>query len=230
MAPPAFRSEAVRQHSMSRAFTGPNRIEKAMATQEQEISTSMPARQEPITTASTQAQQDSAAAVMKWRGEDALMRAATEVAAPRRRLLASLRDAHADTAARIAGLRRACRPPAASPRAGDAHPVLARLLEEAEEQLHRLETVLALLRERPAANVARLTAAEAALPAGEAGGHAPALLRALAAEERRGAEEARRMRDLAHLAGQHMAARLLDLTAGEREASARDIAAASGHH
>jgi len=201
-----------------------------MATQEQEIFTSIPAHQEPIPTTSTQAQQDRAGAAMKWRGEDALMRAATEVAAPRRRLLATLRDAHADTAARIAGLRRACRTLATSPQSGDARPVLARLLDEAEEQLHRLETVLAQLRERPAANGARLTTAETGLPVAEAGGHAPALLRALAAEERRGAEEARRMRDLAHLTGQHMAARLLDLTAEERDASARDIAAASPHH
>jgi hypothetical protein len=42
----------------------------------------------------------------------------------------------------------------------------------------------------------------------------------LAAEERRGAAEARALRDLAHLAGQHLAARMLDLTAEERSAAA----------
>lgn len=129
------------------------------------------------------------------RGDDALARAAGDVAAPRRRLLAGLRDAHAEAGARIARLR------------GRDCALAGRLLDEAEEQLRRIELLLALLRERP----------RPALPR-DVG---PTTAAVLAAEERAGAAEARRLRDMATLAEQHLAARLLDLTAEEREATAR---------
>ena len=133
------------------------------------------------------------------RGDDALARAAGDIAAPRRRLLAGLRDAHAEACARIARLR-------------DPQDALAaRLLDEAEEQLRRVELLLALLRERPR-------------PAGPRDA-APATPSVLAVEERAGAAEARRLRDMATLADQHLAARLLDLTAEERDATARALEA-----
>jgi hypothetical protein len=202
-----------------------------MPIQEQQISTFLSAPQEPTPTANTNRQPERVIVATMLRGEDALMRAATEVAAPHRRFVATLLDAHADTAARAAALRRGSRALGSSSGVEPARRVLARLLEESEEQLHRLETVLALLRERPAAHAARLTTAGLAYPASEAAErHVPALLRALAEEEQRGAADARAMRDLAYLAGHHMAARLLDLTAEERQASARAIAAASAHH
>jgi hypothetical protein len=144
------------------------------------------------------------------RGDDALARAAADAAAPRRRLVGALRDAHAEAALRIAALRGAVEagPPPVS------RALLARLLAEAEEQQRRLETAFAHLPTRPAARRA------ATPPAACAAHHGPA---ALAAEERRGAAEARALRNLAHLAGQHLAARLLDLTAEERATAARDI-------
>lgn len=154
------------------------------------------------------------------RGDDALARAAADAAAPRRRLVGALRDAHAEAALRIAALRAAVEagtPPI--PR-----PLLTRLLAEAEEQLRRLETAFAHLPTRPGGGLlggTRPAARRAATPpAACAAHHGPA---ALAAEERRGAAEARALRNLAHLAGQHLAARLLDLTAEERAAAARDI-------
>lgn len=148
------------------------------------------------------------------RGDDALARAAADAAAPRRRLLAALRDAHAEAKLRITSLDHASLPP----------PLAARLHMEAEAQQHRLELIFARLAERP--GVGRLpgrTCTAARLAA-----ECP---KTLAAEERRGASEARAMRDLAHLAGQHLAARLLDLTAEERTAAAAALeqtAAASG--
>lgn len=138
------------------------------------------------------------------RGDDALARAAVEIAAPRRRLLAGLRDAHAEANARITRLR--LTPPT---------PMAARLLEEAEEQLRRLELLLAQMRERP----------RPALPFARP----PVTPDALAAEERAGAAEARRLRDMACLAEQYLAARLLDLTAQERAASAEALAGARPH-
>jgi hypothetical protein len=129
------------------------------------------------------------------RGDDAFARAAQEIAAPHRRLLAGLCDAHAETSARIARLRQA-----------PEDPFTARLLAEAEEQLRRVEQLLAQWRERPR------PAPRLALP--------PAAPAMLAAEERAGAAEARRLRDIATLAGDHLAARLLDLTAQERAATA----------
>jgi hypothetical protein len=129
------------------------------------------------------------------RGDDAFARAAQEIAAPHRRLLAGLCDAHAETSARIARLRRA-----------PQDPFTTRLLAEAEEQLRRVELLLAQWRQRP--RPARHPALAPATPA------------MLAAEERAGAAEARRLRDIASLAGDHLAARLLDLTAKERAATA----------
>jgi hypothetical protein len=154
------------------------------------------------------------------RGDDALARAAADAAAPRRRLTGALRDAHAEAALRIAALRGAIETGTAPiPRA-----LLTRLLAEAEEQLRRLETAFAHLPARPGGGLVGGTrpAARRALPAQPGRGtcHGPA---ALAAEERRGAAEARALRNLAHLAGQHLAARLLDLTVEERATAARDI-------
>ncbi len=154
------------------------------------------------------------------RGDDALARAAADTAAPRRRLAAALRDAHAEARLRIATLRAAetgARPGAIPAALRD------RLVAEAEEQLHRLETIFAQLGERPGCG--RAAALHAALlPDGAWAAGRAGTLGALEAEERRGAEEARALRTLAHLSGQHLAARLLDLTAQERAAAARDVA------
>lgn len=136
------------------------------------------------------------------RGDDALARAAADAAAPRRRLLAALRDAHAEAALRDAALRD-------SPSVALPPVLLERLQRDAAAQLHRLETILARLPARPVAG--RLRREPTRRPAG------PAIL---AAEERRGTAEARALRDLAHLAGYHLAARLLDLTVTERAAAA----------
>ncbi len=154
------------------------------------------------------------------RGDDALARAAADAAAPRRRLISALRDAHAEAALRIAALRGATETGAAPiPRA-----LLVRLLAEAEEQQRRLETAFAHLPTRPGGGLVGGTRPAARRPppalAGSGAYQGPA---ALAAEERRGATEARALRNLAHLAGQHLAARLLDLTAEERAAAAREI-------
>ncbi len=138
------------------------------------------------------------------RGDDALARAAVEVAAPRRRLLAGLRDAHAEAHARIARLHQA-----------PACPMTTRLLEEAEEQFRRIELLLAQMRERPRA------AMGLSLP--------PVSVAELAAEERAGAAEARRLRDIACVAEQYLAARLLDLTAEERAATAEALAGTRPH-
>ena len=143
------------------------------------------------------------------RGDDALMRAAGDVAAPWRRLLAGLRDAHEDAMARILRLH----PLADGDRTAD------RLLAEAYEQLRRIELMLAQLRERPRSAL-RTVAQQATRHPGPT---------AWAAEEARGAADARQLQDLAHLAGQHLCARLLDLNAAEREAAARDLAAARPH-
>jgi hypothetical protein len=161
------------------------------------------------------------------RGDDALSRAAADVAAPRRRLLAGLRDAHAEACQRLSTLRRcdaalAAQPPGRLP----VRAVLARLMAEAEEQLRRLELVFAQLRERPGAGLVGTPPNDlVAMAARDAPGRDAALLLALEGEERRGREEVLALRRLATLAGQHLAARLLDLTTMEREAAARDIAA-----
>jgi hypothetical protein len=199
---------------------GPNQVENAMAIQEQEESHSISHIQ------------DNNPRNVTWRlrGDDALMRAASEVAAPSRRLLAALRDCHGETTARIAGLQRLARSVEATPCRDIILPTLARLVEEAEEQLYRLEMALAQLRERPAPHARFMPAAEPAYANVTVGTHAQALLRALAAEEQRGAKDTQRVRDLAHLAGHHMVARLLDLTVEERGARARHIAAAFPPH
>lgn len=154
------------------------------------------------------------------RGDDALARAAADAAAPRRRLVGALRDAHAEAALRITALRGATEAGTAPiPRA-----LLVRLLAEAEEQLRRLETAFAHLPTRLGGGLVGATRPVARrAPTAQPGcgdSQGPA---ALAAEERRGAAEARALRNLAHLAGQHLAARLLDLTAEERATAARDI-------
>ncbi len=154
------------------------------------------------------------------RGDDALVRAAPDAAAPRRRLLAALRDAHAEAGQRIALLRR-CGTMLAPP----VRAVIARLLAEAEEQLRRLELVLAQLRERPGAGLIGTSAnVLLAIAARGTPGRDAAFLLALEGEERRGAEEALALRRLASTAGQHLAARLLDMSAAEHAAAARDIA------
>jgi hypothetical protein len=161
-------------------------------------------------------------------GDDALSRAARDVAAPRRRLLAALRDAHAEGGERVAALRRC---DAALRAAGGEEllrPALARLLGEAEEQLRRLEILFAQLRERPGAGLVDTSGPDLAMIAARRGpDHRRALLLALEAEEVIGAREAAALRDLAHLAGQHLAARLLDMTAAERHRAAEDLAAVS---
>ena len=154
------------------------------------------------------------------RGDDALARAAADAAAPRRRLVGALRDAHAEAALRIAALRGATEAGTPSiPRA-----LLLRLLAEAEEQQRRLETAFAHLPTRPGGGLVGVARPSARRPppalAGSGAYGGPA---ALVAEERRGAAEARALRNLAHLAGQHLAARLLDLTAEERATAAREI-------
>jgi hypothetical protein len=167
------------------------------------------------------------------RGDDALARAAADAAAPRRRLVGALRDAHAEAALRVAALRDA---PEDAPKdatedatGADTTPppprsVLARLLAEAEEQLRRLEMAFAQLPERPGGERMGCARPSARKPrSGHARCGASHGLVALAAEERRGVAEARALRNLAHLAGQHLAARLLDMTAEERAAAARDI-------
>jgi hypothetical protein len=163
------------------------------------------------------------------RDDDALSRAASDIAAPRRRLLAALRDAHVETCLRIAAFRRcdALLPDPDTP----LRAVLARLVSEAEEHLRRLEIVFAWLRERPGAGLG--PAAELDLTAiltrsgPERDG---ALLLALLAMERNGVEETRRLRQLAWMAGQNLAARLLDLTAAERDGAARALEAIVTQH
>ena len=161
-----------------------------------------------------------AVAAAALRGDDALARAAADAAAPRRRLTGALRDAHAEAALRIAALRAATETEAPPiPRT-----LLARLLAEAEEQLRRLETAFAHLPTRPGGGLVGGTRpAPRRAPTSQPGCGASQGPAALAAEERRGATEARALRNLAHLAGQHLAARLLDLTTEERAAAARDI-------
>jgi ferritin-like metal-binding protein YciE len=159
------------------------------------------------------------------RGDDALARAAADFAAPRRRLVGALRDAHAEAALRVAALRAATEADTPS----TPHAALARLLAEAEEQLRRLEMAFAHLPGRPGdgrMGGARPSAQDA--PPGRARRGATFGPAVLAAEELRGAAEARALRDLAHLAGQHLAARLLDMTAEERAATARDIERLAG--
>ena len=141
-----------------------------------------------------------------------------------------MRDSHCETTARIAGLRRLARSVENAPSRDAIMPTLRRLIGEAEDQLYRLEMALAQLRERPAPHAGFMPAPEPAYAGLAVGAYAPALLRALAAEEQRGAKDAQQVRDLAHLNGHHMVARLLDLTVEERGASARQIAAAFPPH
>lgn len=158
-----------------------------------------------------------AVAAATLRGDDALSRAAADAAAPRRRLAAALRDAHAETLLRIAALREGGADGAIPPALRE------RLVEEAEEQLHRLELIFAHLAERPGMGQ-RPAPCRALPPAGAWACRMGARLQMLALEEQHGAEETRVLRNLATLAGQHLAARLLDLTAQERAAAAREIA------
>jgi hypothetical protein len=156
------------------------------------------------------------------RGDDALARAAADIAAPRRRLLAALRDAHAEASLRIASLREC--DAMLSDRHSGPRAVLARLLGEAEEQLRRLEILFAGLRERPGAGIAPPAGLRlAALVTCSGPDDEATLVLALLALERSGAEEARRLRHLAWAAGNNLAARLLDLTAAEREGTARGL-------
>jgi hypothetical protein len=148
--------------------------------------------------------------------DDALMRAAADIAAPARRLLAGLRDAHAEAGARVAMLQDLIARP-------DLHGrptrfAVARLLGEAEEQFRRIEIVFSHLRARPSPGATHSVPLPAAPP------RDAVMLRLLEAEERRGAQDALALRGLAQLCGQHLAARLLDLTAEERGAAARDLA------
>lgn len=162
--------------------------------------------------------------------DDALARAARDVAAPRRRLLAALRDAHADAAERIAALRRCDGALKAAAREPLLRGVLARLLGQAEEQHRRLEILFAQLRERPGAGLVGAAGPDlAAVASRRDRDHQRALLIALEAEEASGARDAEALRDLARIAGQHLVARLLDLTAAERSEAARDLAALARH-
>lgn len=150
--------------------------------------------------------------------DDALLCAASDTAA-RRPLLAALRDAHAETCVRIVSLRRCD-----AVLAGQDLPVrgiLARLLGEAEEQLWRLETVFVGLRERLGAGMVRSAGMDLPEMLARTGPATDlALLLALAAMERSGAEEARHLRQLAFTTEHNLAARLLDMTSAEREGSA----------
>jgi hypothetical protein len=138
-------------------------------------------------------------------GEDALAQAAAGIALPQRRLLAALRDAHAETCLRVVSLRR-CNAVLAR-QDSPLRPVLARLLEEAEEQLRRLELLFAWLGERPGGGLAPEGCADLVATVAAAGPRRDErLLSALAALERSGAEEAHRLRDLAWIAGQNLAA------------------------
>jgi hypothetical protein len=103
-----------------------------------------------------------------------------------------------------------------------------RLLAEAEEQLRRLEMIFAQLAEQPGGGRGAGTANSGAPLREAAYWHTAGGLKALAAEERRGAAETRALRDLAHLTGQHLAARLLDLSAEERAATAAELTRLTG--
>ncbi len=154
--------------------------------------------------------------------DDALARAATEVAAPQRRLVAGLRDAHAETSLRITALRRMAE--VLGPAAEAKRPVITRLLAEAEEQLRRLELIFAWLRERPTPRRPLVPAADSMPPGPLADSALAQLLSDLAEGERQGARDAAALRDLAQLADHALAARLLDLTAAERAAAAAELA------
>ncbi|MFC7543947.1 DUF892 family protein [Siccirubricoccus deserti] len=110
--------------------------------------------------------------------------------------------------------------------------LLVRLLGEAEEQLHRLDHAFASLREDSGGGdprvLADVTAVADALRGAAASRPGPgsdaALADALRRCERNGAEEAVALRLLANVAGAHLIARLLDLTAQERHAAAQVLA------
>jgi hypothetical protein len=145
--------------------------------------------------------------------------ATADIALPRRRLLAALRDAHAETTSRAEQLRAAVAGP--GPMTQPLRGALTKLLKEAEAQLHRIEITLAHLNERPGGG---LVLRSDSLPLfGGTRFREAEVAWAMAEEEREGAQEAARLRELAHRAGQHLAARLMDLTAGERAAAARDL-------
>jgi ferritin-like metal-binding protein YciE len=146
----------------------------------------------------------------------------------RRRILGRLRDAHATMSLGIETLR-CCPEVTASP---SLRHLLRRLLCQAEEQLRRLEHAFASLREEPGGGDARMAAdpvSDMLLLLRHGGRRGPAqdagLARALQQAEIAGAEEAETLRLLAHTAGLHLVARLLDMTAQERRAAARELAA-----
>ncbi|MBX6741384.1 MAG: DUF892 family protein [Acetobacteraceae bacterium] len=146
----------------------------------------------------------------------------------RRRILARLRDAHSAMTLRIGTLENFPEM-AASP---SLRHLMLRLLRQAEEQLRRLEHAFASLRETPGGGDARVAedpATDVLLLLRHEGGRGPAQDRKLAGALRQvemtGAEEAEALRLLAHAVGLHLVARLLDMTAQERRAAARELAA-----
>ncbi len=146
----------------------------------------------------------------------------------RRRILGRLRDAHAAMTLRVETLR-GCPEVVASPALLQ---LLFRLLQQAEEQLRRLEHAFASLREEPGGGDARMAAdpvSDILLLLRHGGRSGPvqdgALAEALRQAELAGAEEAEALRLLAHAVGLHLVARLLDMTAQERHAAARELAA-----
>jgi hypothetical protein len=146
----------------------------------------------------------------------------------RRRILGRLRDAHATMSLGIETLR-CCPEVTASPA---LRRLLLRLLRQAEEQLRRLEHAFASLREAPGGGDAHMAAdpvSDMLLLLRHGGRRGPAqdggLARALCQAEMAGAEEAEALRLLTHAAGLHLVARLLDMTAQERRAAARELAA-----
>jgi hypothetical protein len=172
-------------------------------------------------------QAPSGAGTSRW--GDAVSPAASDIAAPRRHFLAGLRDSHAEALLRIASLRR-CLGVVAG-RDTPIHLILAHLLDEAQEQLHRLEILFARLRERPGAGLVQPGGTDLpGLLARTGFDDVAPLLLALAAMERSGAEDAQRLRRLASTAGQNLAARLLDLTVAERDAAARLLVALLERH
>jgi ferritin-like metal-binding protein YciE len=158
-----------------------------------------------------------------WQGGDLSAEAIPQL---RNAMLEELRDAHAATALR---LRRLWRAAEVVTDAALRH-LIRRMREDAEAQHWRLEQAFAALSETPSGGRARaaerdLLAVERLAAAGPAG---PGLDRAMAAllagMLHREATEAGALRMIAHAAGMHLVARLLDLTTGELREGARALA------
>jgi ferritin-like metal-binding protein YciE len=150
----------------------------------------------------------------------------------RRWLLAGLRDAHAAATVRTEALRRLTDHHALPPALGGQ---LAEIAAEAEEQLHRLEHVFAILREHPgggeaAAGAELVMLADTSTGEGRRGGplSEAAIASVLQRDAAWGAEEHEMLLHLAHAAGLYLAARLLDLTLQERRARAQAFARLAG--